>query len=264
MSKPPILSQLTLGVMFYLTSLIFLCGCAKSAEPHQDSQVVPAARWTPELKFKDIIANETCISPEVSINSWKFIVLHHSATESGSLESIDEIHRQRRDSSGRTWKGIGYHFVIGNGNGMKDGELRATFRWDDQLSGAHAGIRSYNDCGIGICLIGNFEKSGPTSAQMKTAIQLVAHLKDEFGILPEQVVKHGDLKATACPGRLFPIKKIAQSSDSGSQSERDITKRRFSSKKSTHTEGVRNVVSTQRFRPRSRQESAGSNDADEK
>ena len=247
--------------MLYVTSLVFLCGCAESGEPRQDAEVVPVARWTPEKELKGDVANEVSLSSQVPIRSWKFIVLHHSATQSGSLESIDEIHRQRKDSSGRNWKGIGYHFIIGNGHGMEDGELRATFRWNDQLSGAHAGIRSYNDYGIGICLIGNFEKSGPTSAQMKTATQLVAHLKDEFGILPEQVVKHGDLKATACPGRLFPIEKIAQSSDAGLQPGSDVTRSRFSSEKSAHMEGIKNVVSAQRFRPRSQQDSAGASSA---
>ena len=35
-------------------------------------------------------------------------------------------------------KGLGYHFVIGNGRGISDGELYVGYRWLDQLAGAHA------------------------------------------------------------------------------------------------------------------------------
>ena len=48
--------------------------------------------------------------------------------------------------------GLAYHFVIGNGDGMPDGEIEPTFRWREQIQGAHAGAGEYNEQGIGIAL----------------------------------------------------------------------------------------------------------------
>ncbi len=54
---------------------------------------------------------------------WTCIVIHHSADDRGTPESIDRAHRQRG------WDELGYHFVIGNGDGGVPGafmERRAT------------------------------------------------------------------------------------------------------------------------------------------
>ncbi|MCB9949690.1 MAG: N-acetylmuramoyl-L-alanine amidase [Planctomycetaceae bacterium] len=142
------------------------------------------------------------------IRPWKFVVLHHTATESGSVESIDAAHKQRLDVSGRPWKGIGYHFLIGNGNGMPDGSVASTFRWNEQIAGAHAGAADYNQWGVGICLVGNFEEHRPTPKQIAALERLLTELRDEFGLGKDQILRHGDLKATACPGRLFEVERV--------------------------------------------------------
>lgn len=139
-----------------------------------------------------------------AIRQWQYVVVHHSATEQGSVEGIDRVHKARVDSEGRPWRGIGYHFVIGNGQGMADGQVTATFRWKDQLAGAHAGQKLYNEYGIGICLIGNFESAPPTSRQRAALASLIAELKRVHAIDPAHIVAHGDIKQTACPGKLFP------------------------------------------------------------
>ncbi|REJ86439.1 MAG: N-acetylmuramoyl-L-alanine amidase [Planctomycetota bacterium] len=157
--------------------------------------VVPTFAWT----------------PPVPAHAWKYIVLHHTASETGSVDSIHETHLKRTDSEGNNWRGIGYHFVIGNGNGMPDGAIEPTFRWDDQSSGAHAGVGEYNRDGIGVCLVGNFEETEPTPAQIEAVKRLVGALKSEYGLGSAQVLRHGELKATACPGRLFPHEEVAAS-----------------------------------------------------
>ena len=144
------------------------------------------------------------------MHGWRYIVLHHTASTSGSVATIDSTHQQRTDSSGNHWRGIGYHFVIGNGNGMPDGAIEPTFRWEEQTSGAHAGINEYNQLGIGICLVGNFEESPPSAAQLASVKRLVAALKAECGLETDQVLRHGDLKATECPGKFFPFAEVAQ------------------------------------------------------
>jgi N-acetyl-anhydromuramyl-L-alanine amidase AmpD len=152
------------------------------------------------------------------LHEWQYIVLHHTATDSGSVDSIDRAHRERTDAGGNPWRGIGYHFVIGNGNGMADGEVQPTFRWMDQSAGAHAGHAEYNSFGIGICLVGNFEEHPPTPAQIAATKRLVAELKAVFEIDSTAVLRHGDVKATECPGRLFPYDEIAHATLAGSRS----------------------------------------------
>ncbi len=144
------------------------------------------------------------IEPQVPPRAWSKIVLHHSATRGGSVASIDAVHRQQKDRSGAPWLGIGYHFVIGNGRDMGDGVLEPTFRWARQLPGAHAGRREENERGIGICLIGNFDETPPTARQMDTLNSLLRSLAARFSIPPECVLRHSDVQATRCPGRLFP------------------------------------------------------------
>ncbi|MGD9645231.1 MAG: N-acetylmuramoyl-L-alanine amidase [Pirellulales bacterium] len=142
--------------------------------------------------------------PDEPPRAWKQIVIHHSASAAGSVASIDAEHRRRVDADGQPWLGIGYHFVIGNGNGMSDAEIEPTFRWLEQLPGAHAGVADANATGIGICLIGNFDDAPPTPRQLDAAVRLTRALAAEYDIAPTDIRRHGDLKATACPGREFP------------------------------------------------------------
>jgi hypothetical protein len=144
----------------------------------------------------------------VAVRPWSEIVLHHSATHAGDVASIDQAHRQQKDSQGRPWLGIGYHFVVGNGHNMGDGEVQATFRWREQLAGAHAGKRTHNEQGIGICLIGNFEEQPPTPKQIDATRDLVRQLATRHAITRERILRHSDIQATACPGRQFPWERV--------------------------------------------------------
>ena len=141
--------------------------------------------------------------PETSPRKWEFIVLHHTATEVGSMAGIDAVHRQRHDSEGKPWRGIGYHFLIGNGHGMPDGQIEPSFRWREQSAGAHAGVRQYNEYGIGICLVGDFQKQPPTDAQVASVTQLVTWLRTEFHISADHILSHSAVRPTECPGRMF-------------------------------------------------------------
>jgi hypothetical protein len=130
--------------------------------------------------------------------TWQYIVVHHSATSSGSASAFHEAHRKR------DWDGLGYDFVIGNGNGSPDGRVEVGYRWREQRDGAHAGDKLMNQRGIGICLVGDFTKSRPTAAQMRALRRLCAFLGDYCGIPPQNLRRHSDFRDTACPGPNFP------------------------------------------------------------
>lgn len=105
---------------------------------------------------------------------------------------------------------MAYHFVIGNGRGMRDGEIVAGSRWRLQQQGAHVAWRlrdargaSVADYAIGICLVGNFEQQRPTRAQLASLRRLVTALRERYRIDARAVQGHGEVHPghTACPGR---------------------------------------------------------------
>lgn len=149
--------------------------------------------------------------PASQAREWKYIVLHHTAVNSGDVDSIHQAHLKNKDKSGKPWLGIGYHFVVGNGQGMNDGEVEPTFRWKQQLPGAHAGVADYNQRGIGVVLVGNFEERPPTTMQLKAVKQLIGLLTKEYSIPASGIIGHGDVKATECPGKMFPMQEVRES-----------------------------------------------------
>ena len=133
---------------------------------------------------------------------WRWIVLHHSDDRSGNFAKYDRIHRETNG-----WDECGYHFVIGNGSGSGDGAVEVGTRWTKQKHGAHAKTpdNRFNDFGVGICLVGDFETGGPpTRAQMDATVRLCRWLMARYGVAAGDVVGHCDCKATACPGKYFP------------------------------------------------------------
>jgi hypothetical protein len=137
-------------------------------------------------------------------NEWNWIVLHHSADTEGDLARYDKIHRETNQ-----WDECGYHFVLGNGSLSGEGEIEVGSRWRKQKHGAHArgacGEQCYNQHGIGICLVGDFEELGPPSRlQMDALVRLCKWLMATYDIPADKVIGHEHCKPTKCPGRHFP------------------------------------------------------------
>jgi hypothetical protein len=144
--------------------------------------------------------------PSRSERAWSAIVVHHSATEEGNATIIDKWHRENNG-----WDGIGYDFVIGNGTNSGDGEVEPTYRWRGQLTGAHCGGTPgnwANEEGIGICLVGDFNRSTPSKRQMESLTKLVRFLQQRYHIPKSRVYGHGSVPGghtTDCPGKRFPM-----------------------------------------------------------
>lgn len=197
--------------------ILCLTGCARSAAlpPPAPRPLPPVAPVVPPPangpSLNNVQTDRDLWRPSAKARDWKYIVIHHTASEKGSVESIHEEHLKKKDANGNPWLGIGYHFLIGNGNGMPDGEIEGTFRWRQQLQGAHAGSSDpvYNQQGIGICLVGNFENHAPTSKQLAALKKLVRSMKGEYRIASKNVIGHRDVRATECPGKLFPMAEVA-------------------------------------------------------
>ncbi|MBI4024943.1 MAG: N-acetylmuramoyl-L-alanine amidase [Verrucomicrobia bacterium] len=153
---------------------------------------------------------------------WRYIVIHHSGATKGNEDIIQTGHLHRGMENG-----MAYHFLIGNGSaGLGDGAIVEGHRWKFQLQGGHCHQDHLNDCGIGICLIGNFNRKGPTARQMASLGKLLLRLQTEFHIPEEYIHGHGQFygEDSDCPGRLFSWTNLwtsLNSASAGRQSPQD-------------------------------------------
>jgi N-acetylmuramoyl-L-alanine amidase len=143
--------------------------------------------------------------PAKPSNRWECIVIHHSASDMGGAERFGQWHKARG------WDELGYHFVIGNGTDTADGQVEVGPRWAGQKHGAHCKTPDeyYNQHGIGICLVGNFDNYDPSPAQMKSLVRLCRFLCARFHIPPSDIETHGGITGkTDCPGRNFDVERL--------------------------------------------------------
>jgi len=139
---------------------------------------------------------------------WRYIVIHHSGVEDGTIKSMDRYHREQRHME----HGLAYHFVIGNGNGMRDGQISVCQRWRKQLDGGHLRSQAQNRISLGICLVGNFDRHKPTTKQLQSLTALVGALLQKCQLSPSAVKTHQQINTvtTRCPGALFPTRAFLQ------------------------------------------------------
>ncbi len=138
-------------------------------------------------------------------DKWKYIIIHHSATEEGNAYDFHKLHRRKG------WNLIGYDFVIDNGTGGKiDGQIEASPRWIKQIDGAHCRASNMNSKGIGVCLVGNFSKDKVSARQMDSLVHLVDTLRKYYKIPKDHIMGHGQVPGarTECPGKYFPWKEF--------------------------------------------------------
>ena len=138
----------------------------------------------------------------VKRNRWKFIIVHNSGTRQGNMRAFDYYHRRVR----RMQNGMAYHFVVGNGTSSGNGEIEIGSRWTRQINGGHVHSDYLNNIGLGICLVGDFNRDRPTKAQMEATEELIKYLRQRCG--KAEVRPHREMNpprwATDCPGDAFP------------------------------------------------------------
>jgi hypothetical protein len=159
--------------------------------------LTPLMATTGVETLEGIFATRQQIKPQ----QWQALVIHDSGTPHGNQASLDAAARAAN------LKGLGYQFVIGNGNGMEDGEILVSHRWRDQVPGAHAAGNQadwFNRHSIGICLVGDGNRTRPTRAQMESLVRLANSLCRELNIPGNRVYLHSEIAPTDDPGRLFP------------------------------------------------------------
>jgi N-acetylmuramoyl-L-alanine amidase len=118
------------------------------------------------------------------------IILHCTATPDGRHVDVDTIRSWHRK---RGWSDIGYHYVI-----YLDGSVHAGR--DVAKIGAH--VAGHNADTIGVVYVGGTDAGGKAKdtmndAQQTAFVNLVKHLRDQFG--PLTLHGHNEYAAKACP-----------------------------------------------------------------
>ncbi|MBC8468965.1 MAG: N-acetylmuramoyl-L-alanine amidase [Planctomycetes bacterium] len=206
-------------VCIFLCCVCVLGGCGINDEPMP--QIVSGSSYAPRVIPPRIIApkqnvrgsysniSRSWFPPSQLEKGWRAVIVHHSATDFGNAAIFDKWHRERNH-----WEGVGYDFVIGNGTDSDDGEVEVTFRWRKQIPGAHCRAEPNNwanEDGIGICLVGNFDKTAPSSRQIQSLLKLIHFLQKRYGIPNNRIYGHQDTpgaRVTDCPGRNLSISRL--------------------------------------------------------
>ena len=153
-------------------------------------------------------AGDSLIPAETVAREWSGIVIHHLGLPAANVDRVHRLHL----SYG--CHGLGYHFLIGNGSGLRDGSIFVGYRWKGQLPGAHvAGPHgdAHNRRSVGICLIGNGDRRPFTERQVSSLVALVRRLQKELDLPAEAVYLHNELAPTARgPGRFFPTARFRE------------------------------------------------------
>lgn len=125
------------------------------------------------------------------------IIVHCSASAFGDADLIDRWHKERG------WRGIGYHWVIGNGHPDSSAHFDVEFDGkiekgrDESLIGAHC--YRHNSDSIGVCLISAGEI---TEMQYDALDMLLNEAQNRHDIPMEMIFGHADFDKGKpyCPG----------------------------------------------------------------
>lgn len=202
------------GISAAQMALFSLSGCENSAD--MSPRIVTPVRkrvasdteiYKPDVMIPQKSASRSPWQPLSSLENksrWHGIVIHHTATDMGPAALLDKSARAKG------WDGLGYDFVINNGNGAADGKIEVGFRWHQQIHGAHCRPEGcddnyWNEHTVGIALVGNFEYARPTWSQYNSLARVVAFLKKRYRIPESRIYGHKQVPgaSTKCPGRNF-------------------------------------------------------------
>jgi N-acetyl-anhydromuramyl-L-alanine amidase AmpD len=132
---------------------------------------------------------------DASNTGWKYVYIHHSRSTASNTTNITQPNGELSD-----------HFIIGNGDGLADGEVQMGQRWEQQQS-AHAPVRGtqIDPACISICVVGDFDQSRPTPTQIRRLAQLVNAIQARYRIPLSNVALADQPKSVAGVGRFFPV-----------------------------------------------------------
>jgi hypothetical protein len=111
---------------------------------------------------------------------WRQIVIHESGSLVGSMEDLSRQHASMGMPS------LGFHFVVGNGNGEQNGAVLMGPRWNAQQHGG-----SVADA-IEVCVVGDTSRRPLTDTQLQSLVSVVNDLARHYGIDATNIVRQQD------------------------------------------------------------------------
>ena len=134
---------------------------------------------------------------------WKYIIIHHSATD-GRYETGINIIKNQEKKYGKNSNSNAYHYMITN-----DGRI---IPWkSENVVVGHCGYDGYsystepcNFNSLGICFLGNFEKNEVPQKQLEAGLALIKGLVKKYNI--KKIYGHRDVTNTDCPGKFLYTK----------------------------------------------------------
>lgn len=133
------------------------------------------------------------------------LILHHTASpRTWEREDVLRAHRARG------FRDVGYNDLIrldpeaGRAQIILGRPYDLNDDWEPWEVGAHA--RGLNGRSWGCALIGNYHEEEPPPALLRTAQALFAAMCARWSLDPLEAIRgHGEVAATACPGRLIDM-----------------------------------------------------------
>lgn len=170
----------------------------KRTRKEAEELIKPVTPETPETAPVQYIAGDLQKHPSKKygrrlLNQIDKIIIHHSATTSGSPASYARYHVEENK-----WPGIGYHFVI-----QPDGQIFQT----NKLSTISYHTSGQNTRSIGIVLTGDFDKQQPKAAQVESLVSLIRGLETELG-RKFKIEGHNKHSTKTCPGDNVNLQQI--------------------------------------------------------
>lgn len=132
---------------------------------------------------------------------WYGLVIHHTAgRKTDTVESVRKQHKKQG------YADIGYHYFFEMDS---KGRFHLKAGRSTELQGCH-GDKHANKNMLGVCVPGNYERETLTNEQYKDVLGGVIRILQKHGIAAHKILGHGDIKPTACPGKLFPLNALRQ------------------------------------------------------
>ena len=122
-------------------------------------------------------------SNPVPLRAWDRIVVIDTGTPFANVDTLEARAKELGEPNG-----IGYHFVIGNGRNLTDGQVRMCPRWRAQKPASAAYGRDLATAGtLVICVVGDTKRSRVTDDQAQSTGDLIKQLSQRFNIPASRV-----------------------------------------------------------------------------
>ena len=136
------------------------------------------------------------------MNTPKSIVFHHSLTKDGEVKDFTAIRNYHMYTLG--WRDIGYHYIMEKVNGV----ATVIKGRPENMSGAHTKQDNMNNESIGICIVGDYDKTELPHDLFDEAVKLITDIRNRYGDLPLR--KHSEFANKTCPGLNFPFERLVR------------------------------------------------------